>query len=62
MKPNAGLPSVEKGVASYKTGPAEFAEGAAELARAGVTFISGCCGTSPDFMSAIARRIGKAAG
>ena len=57
IKPNAGLPEMVSGVAQYKTTPAEFAASASDLAKAGATFLGGCCGTSPDFIRALARRL-----
>ena len=55
IKPNAGLPKIVGRVAKYKTTPEEFAEAAREFANAGATFVGGCCGTSPDFIRALAR-------
>jgi len=55
MKPNAGLPVMTGGKATYRTTPEEFAAQAALLAEAGVAFLGGCCGTSPAFIAALAR-------
>ncbi len=55
IKPNAGLPEMVGGVAKYKTTAEEFAASAAELIAAGATFIGGCCGTTPEFIRAMAR-------
>ena len=54
MKANAGLPEIEDGKAVYRQSPEHFAEKARELAQAGANFIGGCCGTSPDFVQALA--------
>jgi len=54
MKPNAGLPEVVNGKMEYRTTPAEFAAAAQELVTAGAAFVGGCCGTSPDFIRAMA--------
>lgn len=54
IKPNAGLPEMIGGVAHYRTTPAEFVSYAQALADAGATFLGGCCGTSPDFIRALA--------
>jgi methionine synthase I (cobalamin-dependent) len=56
IKPNAGLPEMIGGVAHYKTTPAEFAASAQQLADAGATFLGGCCGTSPEFIRALAEQ------
>jgi len=61
IKPNAGLPEMVAGVAQYKTTPAEFAASARELIAAGATFLGGCCGTSPDFIRALAQELPTAA-
>jgi 5-methyltetrahydrofolate--homocysteine methyltransferase len=51
MKPNAGLPDMVDGRAVYQRTPAEFTSAAMDLVRAGATFIGGCCGTTPAFIS-----------
>jgi 5-methyltetrahydrofolate--homocysteine methyltransferase len=56
IKPNAGLPVVVDGKAEYHTTPEEFAADAQELTEAGATFVGGCCGTSPEFIRALAAR------
>jgi 5-methyltetrahydrofolate--homocysteine methyltransferase len=53
LKPNAGVPELAGSEAIYKTTPAEFAAGAAALVKAGVAFIGGCCGTTPEFIVAL---------
>ncbi len=57
MKPNAGLPVMVDGQATYEMTPPEFADIALRLRDAGATFIGGCCGTSPAFISALAGRL-----
>ena len=54
IKPNAGLPELVAGVPTYKATPAEFAASAQELRDAGATFLGGCCGSTPDFVRALA--------
>ncbi len=52
LKPNAGLPDPATG--EYHISPEEFA---AELKKAldlGVTILGGCCGTTPEFIRALA--------
>lgn len=55
IKPNAGLPEMVNGLATYKITPKEFAEKAKELIEAGATFLGGCCGTSPEFIRVLAQ-------
>jgi methionine synthase I (cobalamin-dependent) len=54
MKANAGIPEMIDGKVVYKTTVDDFALGAAALKEAGADFIGGCCGTTPDFIAAIA--------
>ena len=55
IKPNAGLPTMVDGRASYTTTPDEFASYVPALVKAGASFIGGCCGTRPDFIAAVRR-------
>lgn len=48
VQPNAGLPSVVNGETVYDVAEEEFGEYSAELARLGIKFIGGCCGTTPE--------------
>lgn len=54
MKANAGVPELANGHTVYRTTPAEFAAHVPALLAAGTDFIGGCCGTSLDFIRAIA--------
>ena len=53
LKPNAGLPRVENGKTVFDVGPAEFAADVAALIKKGVRVAGGCCGTTPDHLSAL---------
>ena len=55
LKPNAGLPDPATG--EYAIGPEEFAEKLAAAPALGVAMLGGCCGTSPDFIRALAGRL-----
>ncbi len=61
LKPNAGLPSVVDGEVHYSATPEDFAASAAELLGEGASFVGGCCGTSPEFIRALAKRAGACA-
>jgi 5-methyltetrahydrofolate--homocysteine methyltransferase len=53
--PNAGLPNAFGG---YDETPAMMAEHIAEWARSGLlNIVGGCCGTSPEFIAAIAKAV-----
>ncbi len=58
-KPNAGLPRLQEGVTRYDMGPEEFGEKAAKLAEAGASFVGGCCGTTPEHIACLAKRVEK---
>lgn len=53
LKPNAGLPRAVNGVTRYDVLPAEFAAEVSALIRKGVRIAGGCCGTTPDHISAL---------
>jgi methionine synthase I (cobalamin-dependent) len=57
IKANAGLPAMVEGRVQYETTPEQFANYLPELKQAGASFIGGCCGTSPAFVSALAKKI-----
>ena len=52
LKPNAGLPKVVDGRTVYDVLPDEFASEVTALIRNGVRIAGGCCGTTPDYISA----------
>ncbi len=55
LKPNAGLPRSALGKTVYDVEPDEFAADVAELIRRGVRAAGGCCGTTPEYISALAQ-------
>ncbi len=55
FKPNAGLPSVRDGKTVYDLTPAEFGDQTAELVSLGISAVGGCCGTTPEYISALVR-------
>lgn len=57
IKANAGLPRAVDGRAVYDTTPEQFASRVPTLVEAGASFVGGCCGTSPDFITATAHRL-----
>jgi len=58
--PNAGLPINDGGRTLYPMRPEPFAETLAEFVRVfGVNLVGGCCGTTPDHIAEIARRVGN---
>ncbi len=55
VKPNAGLPDPVTNL--YSVDAEEFSAAAAEFARCGVRMLGGCCGTSPEFISALKEKL-----
>ena len=57
IKANAGMPELVDGRPFYRMTPAEFAAFVPALLQAGASFIGGCCGTTPEFIWAVAGEI-----
>lgn len=57
IQPNAGQPVVEDGCTVYRQPPAEFAADALRIRTAGADMIGGCCGTTPEFIQALAQAV-----
>jgi 5-methyltetrahydrofolate--homocysteine methyltransferase len=53
-KPNAGLPRIAGDKAVYDIGPGDFAERIRVLVGRGVQVVGACCGSSPEYIAAIA--------
>ncbi len=60
VKPNAGVPELVDGKAIYRMNAETFASYIPDLVAAGASFIGGCCGTSPEFISQMVRLLSKA--
>src|SRR5947199_5250736 len=59
--PNAGLPQNEGGRAVYKLQPQELAEYHRRfISEYGVRIVGGCCGTTPEHLSAVVRAVENA--
>lgn len=56
-EPNAGLPEMVNNEPTYTVGPEEFADAVMAIHAAGVTILGGCCGTTPDHIAAIAKKL-----
>ena len=59
VQPNRGLPRLVDGVSVYDLTVEEFSESAEAFAKMGVSVLGGCCGTSPLFISSIAKYKGQ---
>jgi 5-methyltetrahydrofolate--homocysteine methyltransferase len=57
IQPNAGAPHVEDGRTVYYATPEQMAATATQLLAAGARIAGGCCGTTPDHLSAMSRSV-----
>lgn len=55
IRPNAGLPDPKTNL--YNVSPEEYAEEIEKMSRLGIKLFGGCCGTNPDFIAAVSRRL-----
>lgn len=58
VQANAGMPVDYGGQTVYEMDPLEYAEHVAQMAQRGVRIVGGCCGTTPEYISALKSRIG----
>ena len=56
-EPNAGKPELIDGKAVYKVSPEDFASAAEKIHSFGVNIIGGCCGTTPEHIAAISKKL-----
>jgi len=56
-QPNAGKPELIDGKAIYKVTPEDFAAAAEKIYSIGINIIGGCCGTGPEHIEAIAKKL-----
>ena len=54
VQPNAGLPRVSGGKTVFDVSAKEFAADVCEMVRMGVRVAGGCCGTTPEYIRALA--------
>jgi 5-methyltetrahydrofolate--homocysteine methyltransferase len=59
IKPNAGVPRVTANGVVYPEDPASFAEQVAQFAEQGARIVGGCCGSTPEHLSALASALGR---
>lgn len=57
IQPNAGLPRIENGETVYDISVSEYEREISALAAKGVRVLGGCCGTTPEFISALRKSI-----
>lgn len=59
VQANAGLPSVIDGKTHYKIGPEEYSDDVLAFIGIGVSMLGGCCGTSPEYIREIKKKISR---
>ncbi|MGL4736729.1 MAG: homocysteine S-methyltransferase family protein [Cellulosilyticaceae bacterium] len=55
--PNAGMPQVEGACLHYPVGAYAFGEQMGEFVRQGVKVVGGCCGTTPEYIHNMVKKI-----
>ncbi len=56
---NAGKPELAGGTVEFNLSPEGFADGMIKCVESGATLVGGCCGTTPQHIAELARRIRK---
>ncbi|MGI6280121.1 MAG: homocysteine S-methyltransferase family protein [Acutalibacteraceae bacterium] len=56
LKPNAGLPKMVGGKTVFDVGSEEFSKDVAALVKKGIRLFGGCCGTTPEYIKALAEK------
>ncbi len=59
VQANAGLPSVIDGKTHYEIGPEEYSDDVLAFIVIGVSMLGGCCGTSPEYIREIKKKISR---
>ena len=60
VMPNAGLPILKDGGASYPLGPEELANYLSDFVDSyGIALVGGCCGTTPEHLAAVVKKLDR---
>lgn len=57
FKPNAGMPESINGETIYNVSPEEFSNDVKEMVLRGVRMVGGCCGTTPEYIKALSKKL-----
>lgn len=57
VQPNAGLPQFIDGKTVFNVDIEEYIDAMTEMLQAGVAIVGGCCGTNPEYIRALTRKI-----
>ena len=58
-EPNAGQPRLEGEQTVYDETPKHFASTMKQIVRQGAAMVGGCCGTTPEFIAALVKAVGR---
>ena len=59
VQANAGMPSIDGDRTSYEVDKYEFGEYGEKFVSLGVNYIGGCCGTTPEYIEELSKRLKK---
>lgn len=59
VQPNAGMPRESDGEVYYDVKPEDFVTHVTEMVHEGVAIVGGCCGTTPQFINQLSKRLKK---
>jgi len=59
-EPNAGKPELLDGQPVYRVAPADFADAAEKIRALGFNIVGGCCGTGPEHIRALVKKLASA--
>ena len=57
IKPNAGMPRLDGKMTVYDVSPTQFASQMRAVAELGLAAVGGCCGTDPEYISALKKAV-----
>ncbi|MDF3000818.1 MAG: homocysteine methyltransferase [Bacillota bacterium] len=57
VQPNAGLPVIVDGATAFEVDIPEYLDAMEEMLQAGIAVAGGCCGTNPEYIAALAKKI-----
>ena len=57
VQPNAGMPYLENGVTKFPMDAKTFGSWGVKLVEVGATYLGGCCGTTPEHISELAKNV-----
>jgi len=59
IKPNAGIPELSGGKVIYPETKEEFTDNCMEMVNLGISFIGGCCGSTPEYIALLKEKLNE---